>query len=178
MNIRASLLADRSKENIMKIAAYIGEDQERFDQLVQLFLKDTIQVTQRSAWIINHCFDQHPQLVQPHLETFWKNLLQPQNNAIKRNTLRIFQDYPIPKKLQGIAASLCFDYLADPNEAIAVRVFSMSVLFNIGQSEPDLLPELAILIEEILPHGSMGLRSRGNKILKAIRQMPPTKGNT
>ncbi len=170
MDIRASLLADRSKENILKIAEYVGEDQERFDELMQLFLKDTVIVTQRSSWIINHCFDQYPHLVEPHLETFWKNLLQPQNNAVKRNTLRIFQDYPIPKKLQGIAASLCFDFLADPNEAIAVRVFSMSVIFNIGQSEPDLLPELALLIEEILPHGSMGLRSRGSKILKAIQK--------
>lgn len=169
MDIRASLLADRSKANIQRIAYYIGEDAKRFEELVQLFLADTLIVTQRASWIISHCLDQHPQLVEPYIESFWKNLLQGQNDTITRNTLRIFQDYPIPKNTQGIAASLCFDYLANPNTAVAIRVFSMSVLYNISREEPDLLPELAILIEEGMPHGSAGFRSRGKKILKAIK---------
>ncbi len=170
MDIREALLADRSKEHIQYIANYIGNDQERFNQLFDLFLHDEIRVTQRAAWVISHCFDKHPQLIDLHIKAFWTNLEVPQNDAIKRNTLRIFQNYSLPEELQGIAATLCFDFLADPNEAVAIRAHSMPILYNIGLQQPELLPELALLLEEVIPHGSTGLKNRGMKILKKIRK--------
>lgn len=172
MNMREEILRDFSKVKAMEIAAYIGKDQKRFDTLIDLFLYDeSLRVTQRSAWILSHVSDHHPPLLKPHIKKLWINLQKPQSDAIKRNTLRVFQDFPIPKSVQGIAATICFDYLADPNEAIAIHVFAMSVLFNIGKEEPDLLPELKMMIEEMLPNGSPGIRSRGNRILKGINAL-------
>lgn len=170
MDIRDALLEEHSKIQAQKIAHYIGNDPDRFAELIDLFLHDTSRITQRAAWVLSHCADTYPALIEPHVEKLWKNLQKPQNDAVKRNTLRIFQTYRFPKSLQGIAATLCFDYLLDPNEAVAVRAHAMTIAYNIALEEPELLPELALIIEEMLPHGTAGIKSRGNKILKAIRK--------
>ncbi len=169
MDIRAVLEADHSKPQMLSIAEYIGDQQERFDQLIHIFLHDEPVITQRAAWAVNHCCDQHPQLIDKHVVTLWKNLEKPQHSAIRRNTLRIFTTYPLPPEVEGMAATLCFDYLADPNEKIAVRAHSILILYQLSKKEPDLIPELILLLEEIMPHASAGIRSRARKVLKAIR---------
>ena len=170
MNIREELLREHSKVQAMKITHYIGDQQDRFDELINLFLHDEYRVSQRASWVISHCYDQHPQLLESHIVTLWENLQKDQNDAVKRNTLRAFQTLPLPEEVQGIAATLCFDFLANPNESIAVRAHSMTVLYRLCLQEPELFPELAMLLEEVIPTGSAGLRSRGKKILKQIRK--------
>jgi hypothetical protein len=88
--------------------------------------------------------------------------------AVKRNVIRILQFINIPRELLGDVTTLCFDYLASPNEAIAVRTFSMTVLANIAQKEPDLRNELRLSIEQQLLHGSPGFRARARNVMQLI----------
>ena len=74
----------------------------------------------------------------------------------------------IPDKLLGEIATVCFHYLSSPAETIAVRVFSMTVLGNIAQKEPDLKNELELVIAQQVSHGSMGLCSRAKKVLMML----------
>ena len=68
----------------------------------------------------------------------------------------------------GEAADICFGYLVDHKETIAVRVFAMTVLGNICRREPDLGIELRLVIEEELPYASAGFKSRAKKILAEL----------
>ena len=90
--------------------------------------------------------------------------------AYKRNLLRILQHHSIPESLWGHAADQCFGFLSDPAEPVAVKVFSMSVLYNLTHEIPELGRELKILIEDQFPYGSPGFKSRGGKILKALQK--------
>ncbi len=81
----------------------------------------------------------------------------------------MLQFIPIPKSSQGQVASLCFKFLNDPKQPIAVRVFSMTVLANLAREVPELQRELRILIEDQLPYGSAGFVSRGRSILKKLK---------
>ncbi|MBC8173897.1 MAG: hypothetical protein H7X71_08330, partial [Chitinophagales bacterium] len=81
---------------------------------------------------------------------------------------RILQNIEIPKSLLGMAATICFELLADINEPVAIRCFSMTVLANISEKEPDIKNELRLLIEEQLPFGTAGFKSRARKVLKSI----------
>ena len=91
--------------------------------------------------------------------------------AVKRNVIRIFQDVDIPRKLAGKIATVCFEMLGSAKEPIAVKVFSMTVLANIARQEPDLKHEICILIDQQMPTGSAGFRSRGRKILKQLEKL-------
>ncbi len=172
MDIRAALVEEHSKAQAIRIRDYIGDNQERFDVLLDLFLNDNTRITQRSAYTLGMSAELYPQLIEPHLETLVKNLTNENLHvAVKRNTLRILQDIDLSEDLMGIAADVCFDYLGNPKEAVAVRVFSMTVLYNICVKEPDLAGELRYLIEEFLPHGSAGFKSRGRKVLKDLTKL-------
>ena len=172
MDIRATLLVEHSKANTMKIVHYIGKDQDRFDVLMEHFLANEYRVTQRAAMAVGHAADRHPKLIKKHLKSLLENLHRPDiHDAVKRNTIRLFdKHFDLPEELLGSAAELCFTYLNDPQEAVAVRAFSMGVLYNICQQEPALGNELIMVLEDHLPHGSAGFKSRGKKILAKLRK--------
>lgn len=169
MNLVKEILRDHSKAQCTKIRNYVGRNPERFAGLVSVFLAGPYRVTQRAAWPLSYCVEDHPELVKPHLRKLLSNLGKPGlHDAVKRNTVRLLQYIDVPKSLQGMAVEKCTRYLADPGEAIAVRVFSMTVLANIAQQQPDLKAEIRILIEDQLPYATAAFRARARKVLKAI----------
>lgn len=168
MDIKAALLAEHSKPQAMRIRAYIGSDAERFEELMQCFLSKEKRLCQRAAWVVSHCAERYPHLIAPHLKTMIAELKNPLHMAVKRNTVRVLQLVKIPEDLQGELVNICFDFLLDAKEAIAVQAFSMTVLYNITKEQPELKDELRVVIEEMIPHGSAGIRSRGRKILKNL----------
>ncbi len=168
MNLREEILREHSKAQTLKIVNYIGNDKERFAELMNLFLGNTYRVTQRAAWVVSNCAEAHPELIKPYLKRMLNYLSKPVHDAVKRNTIRTLQDIAIPKKLQGKATDICFQFLCSNDETIAVKVFSMTVLHNLSKEHPDLKNELRIAIEEQMPYASAGFKSRGKKILKAL----------
>jgi hypothetical protein len=118
---------------------------------------------------MTHCIDRWNYLLTPHIEKLILNL-QHENlhDAIKRNTVRVLQNANIPESLHGILVDICFKYLQNPSEAIAIKVFSMTILFNLTNYYPELKDELKFVLEEQFPFQSAGFRSRAGKILKQI----------
>lgn len=172
MNIREEILKENSKKQTLKVANYVGEDENLFAEVMRLFFANEYRVTQRIAAVVSVCFEKHPLLIKKYIESLLKNLEKENlHDAVKRNTVRIFQFIEIPKKLQGLAFQNCMNLLLSPDEPIAVKAFSMTVLANICKQEPDLRNELKIVIEELLPYGSAGFKNRGIKILKLLEKL-------
>lgn len=179
MDLETEILREHSKRQALRIASWVGHDRRRFRRLMELFLKGDRLITQRSAWVVGICADNHPELVRPHLKPLVKKMQEPGvHDAVKRNVVRILQTADIPNDLLGTVATLCFEYLGSVNEPIAVRAFSMTVLAKIAQREPDLMRELRLVIEQQLPYGSAGIRARARRVLKMLgdtqkeRQLP------
>ena len=172
MDLKAAILQEHSKAQAIFIRDYIGDNQALFDELMEHFFSNEYRVTQRAAWVMTHCTDKRPHLINPHLEKMANNLKDKKIHvAVKRNTVRLLQNVAIPEDLMGTVADCCFNFLADPKEAVAVRVFSMSILYELCKKEPDLAGELKLTIEEFMPHGTAGFRSRGKKILKGVQKI-------
>jgi hypothetical protein len=169
MDLRKEILKEHSKVQTQKIVTYIGNNAARFKNLVTVFLEGPYRVTQHAAWPLAICVEQHSALVTPHLVLLLKHLQKPGiHDAVKRNTIRLLQHIEIPKRLHGKVADLCFGYLSDNEENIAVRVFSMSVLEVITRERPELKRELQMIIEDHLPFASPGYLSRARKVLKKM----------
>ena len=172
MNLREAILKEHSKEQAMKIADWVGNNEKYFALLMHLFLKDEYRVVQRSAWIVSMVADLHPNLLLPYLNAMVKRM-EEQNLpvAVKRNVVGILQNIPIPKKLQGAVMDICFHFLADPKEGIAVRCFSMTVLANLSKDHPEIKNELNTVVKSALERKpSAGFRARAKKVLKEIGQ--------
>lgn len=168
MDIKKELLKEHSKRQTTKVVNYVGNSPARFKVLVKTFLAGPYRVTQRAAWPLSYCVQEHPNLIKPHLKSILKMLDKKDAHvAVKRNIMRLLQDIEIPKSLYGTLIDKCFA-LMDPRETIAVRVFSMSVLADIADHEPDLKKELSIVIEDQLPYASAAFLSRAKKVLKQL----------
>ena len=168
MNLRQEILKEHSKRQTIKIVNYVGSNQKRFDELMELFLGDEYRVTQRAAWAVSYCAIEHPDLINKHLKKIILNMNKPVHVAVKRNTVRLLQVVEIPKSLEGITVNTCFKLFNSNEEPIAVKVFSMTVLANLSEHHPELKKELKLLIEEQLPYSSAGFRNRALKILKSL----------
>lgn len=106
-------------------------------------------------------------MITPYLGKILVKLRKPDvTDAVKRNTVRLLQFIDIPRKYQGAVAELCFQYLENKKEAVAIKVFSMTVLSKIAEDKPELRNELNIIIEDQLPYATSAFVSRAKKILK------------
>jgi hypothetical protein len=171
MNLLKLILKEHSKATTSKIVTYVGSDPTRFATLVTIFLQGPYLVTQRAAWPISYCVQNHPELIKGHLEKMIDFADQPGvHDAVKRNTIRSLQFVAMPRNLQGKVFDFCFRCLANPKEPIAVRVFSMTVLSNLAKENPELKNEIIPLIEDQLPFASAGFRSRGTRVLKELKR--------
>ncbi len=169
INLKEALLKEHSRNNAISIAIYIGNNKALFNELLKLFLHGEYRITQRAAWVLQFCAQYHPTLINACLGKLIKNLLNINlHDAVKRNTLRIFQDIYIPKKYQGLAANLCFVFLQSKTEPIAIKCFAMNVLANICIEQPYLKNELILCIEAQLPYASAGFKSRAKKVYALI----------
>ncbi|MEM7552405.1 MAG: hypothetical protein AAF363_22165 [Bacteroidota bacterium] len=170
MNLKEELLKEPSNLQATKVAEYIGDDAVRFEKLLKLFTGNEYRLCQRSAWVLSKCYDLNPKLVEPFVPRLIENLKSHDlHDAVKRNTVRVLQFMPIPEESELTLMDVCFRYLSTVKEAVAIKVFSMTVLAKLAKKYPDIKNELIPLIEDQLPHGTAGIRSRGKKVLAQLK---------
>ncbi len=172
MKLREEILKEHSKTQCTKIVNWVGDDQQRFDELFKLFLHDEYRVVQRAGWPLSYCVIANPGLINKHWKALISNLQRPNlHNAVKRNSIRLMEDIEIPSKYHGAVMNICFKFLESPTEALAVKVFSMSVLGTLAKKYREIKTELKLMIEDQLPHQTAGFKSRGKKILKMLEKI-------
>lgn len=169
MNLREALLAEHSKAQCLRIVNWISDDQQRFNELLKLFLSDEYLVVQRAAWAVSYAVQAHPALIRAHYGKLIKNLTRPNlPDAVKRNTVRIFQNIDAPERFRGELMNACFGFIESMTEKPAIKAFALTVLYNLSNQYPDIRPELKAIIEDRWEFETAAFRSRGRKILKAL----------
>lgn len=166
MNIRDEILAEHSKRQTMKIVDWVGDDPDRFDELMRLFLGDVYRVTQRAGWPLSDCVKKYPELIKPYFPKLLKQLERDDVHvAVRRNVVRLLQFVEIPKRYQGKIFDACYNLVANPAQPVAVRCFSMSVAANIAREQPELMDELRLVATEHPQVATAGLRARMRRVL-------------
>jgi hypothetical protein len=169
MDLVREILKEHSKAQAHKIVRFVGKDEGRFTMLVNVFKAGPYRVTQRAAWPLSICVERHPEFAKAHLKELIIQARKPDaHNAVRRNIMRLLQYVELPKRFHGKIADLCFQYLSDNGEAIAVRVFAMTVLERIASQNPEISRELRMIIQDHLPFASPAYLSRARKVLKKL----------
>src|SRR6185369_5142996 len=137
MGLKERILAEHSKANCDRITKWVGDSQTRFDELFNLFLGDDNKVSQWAAWPVSYAVIAHPGLIKKHLATLIKNLEKPGlHDSVKRNSVRLLQHISIPERLRGGLMDTCFRYISAPDEAVAIKAFSLTILENLAKQYP------------------------------------------
>ncbi|MGB1103178.1 MAG: hypothetical protein ACPG21_06075 [Crocinitomicaceae bacterium] len=170
MNIKEHIGKENSKKNWEQVVDYIGDDPQRFHELMQIFLHGERQMVQRSSQPVGKIGEIHPRLIKPYFADLIGYLESDPIDAVKRNITRIFQFIPLEEAHEGRLFDIALSYLASEKEPIAVKAFSMTVLRRICEKYPELSDEvihqIEILVEE---KQSPGIVGRGRFELEKLR---------
>lgn len=129
----------------------------------------------RASWTLSKVCDLYPEMIYPYLSKIVDALPGIDSESTLRSFLRILSLTNIKKisaRQQGLLADFSFNQLNSGFSAIAVKAYSMEILYKLTLIYPDLANELSTSIRLLMDDGSAGITSRGRMILKKLADMP------
>jgi hypothetical protein len=128
-------------------------------------------VAQRAAWSVSLATEKNPALIQPYIKDLVAQLNKKNSHpAVIRNSVRILEQITIPEKYHGEVMTGCFGFIENPATPVAIKAYSLTTLFNLTKNYPEIKSELTLLIEENMDRETAAFKSRGKKILKALKK--------
>lgn len=136
---------------------------------MRCFLDEEYRLAQRAAWSVCQAAKKKPEMIAPHIKDL-VSVLHKKNvhDAVIRNSVRVLQDIEIPEKFHGEVMDDCFQFLGKPATPVAIKAFSLSILFNLSKKYSEIKPELKLIIEDSWAHETAAFRSRAKRILSKI----------
>ena len=157
------------------VAASAVENPAVFSKLFEYSYSDDKKLAFHSSWTLTKVCDRYPDLIYPYLTDMIETLSKLDNDSALRSFLRIISlsDFArINTSLHGILADFCFNMLNSANSAIAVKAYSMEILYQLSVIYPEMANELSASIHILMEDGTAAITSRGRMILKKLREFP------
>lgn len=172
MDYRKRLEYGNSKAVWGEIVNHVGSNKERLDNIMTIFFNADLKIIKRISQVVGIIGEQEPELMANYLPKMVDLLASTKIDAIKRNILRALQFATIPEALEGKLFDLTLTFMKSNEEALAIRVFSMTTLRKICEKYPELSQEVIPTLEIILDENKAGsIQSRGNKELKKLHSL-------
>jgi len=164
-------LVDSSRKLIDYVVAEVNENEALFEETLQIAFSGKPQIASRAARVVCFCVEQKPSLIFPYIDRFIENIITQKNKSVVMNFLKIltFDILPENEESLGRLVNYCFEHLLNKDETAAITVYAMEILYLVTKREPELIPELILVIEDRIPYGSAGIKHRGLRILKKLK---------
>ena len=165
-------LADSSRLLADLTASMVYDNPDLLKPLVEVSFQDSGPLPQRASRVVSICCCRFPELFRPYCSDVIRKLKDLHSEGARRNFLMILAEAPVKltKKDKSLLVNLGFDFLTG-NFSIAVKVYSMEILYKLSLEMPEIGVELSNLIEDSLAESSPGYISRGKKILKKLQRI-------
>jgi len=163
------LLREQSRANTNVIIEIILSRPELFEELWKLVIQNKDPLSRRAAWAADYCAEINPDFLNGRLENLTILLTGFRHDGLKRHALRMISRSPLPAENIGHLMETCFLWLESAKESVAVKMYSMMILYRISSLEPDIRRELHDIIEIQMPEATPGLQNIGRKIMKKLQ---------
>jgi hypothetical protein len=167
------MLEGQSKSAINQIIRHVGDDQKKFDGLMNIFFGNEPDLARRAGWAISYIACSHPALIKKHFPKIIALLKTPGlHPAMYRSVLRFLEEIRIPAAYNAVVFDLAVKFVLNATHTIAVRAFALTTAANVVKVHPELAGELRIIILHLQEESSAALRVRCRDVLKMIDQLP------
>ncbi|WP_229217227.1 hypothetical protein [Dyadobacter luteus] len=154
----------------MQIATDAAGSEMVLGELIDCFTSGDTRLTQRAAWSLSWVAQKNPEAIQPYIDIIVSQISRPEaHDAVIRNSLRILEDIEIPEQFHGEVLNACFDFIQKKHTAVAIKAFSLHVIFNLSKLYPEIRNELKLVIQENIEFETAAFRSRGKKLLAKLK---------
>jgi 8-oxo-dGTP diphosphatase len=140
-------------------------------KLVEYSFSNDRKLAFRASWTLSKVFDKYPDLITCDLPRIIDSLEKLDNESVQRSFLRIISlsdINTISVRQHGILAHFCFGILRSGFSSIAVKAYSMEIIYKLAIIYPELGNELSATVKMLQGEGSAGIIARGHKILKKL----------
>lgn len=170
MNLVDVLGSDRSKTSIVRLSKAIAGNPEMLKEIVRIIYSENAPLPLYASRVLTDLSEKHPQLIRPYVSRLINTVRDFKVSGVKRHILRTLATQEIPHKLQGKMVSICFDFILDASEPVAVKVFALEILSRLSAMHPGLKSEIRAAIMDQLPKTSAAFHSRAKKVLKKMEK--------
>jgi 8-oxo-dGTP diphosphatase len=129
----------------------------------------------RASWTLTKVCDKYPEMISPYLSEIIEALPGVANESILRSFLRILSLSNLEDltgRHHGLLADYGFAALNSGLSAIAIKAYTMEILYKLSLIYPELANELVSSIRIVMEDGSAGIVAKGQIILKRITGIP------
>lgn len=121
--------------------------------LVKVFLTDEKKLCWHAGWVLFKIADTNQELLEEHVPSMIKKLPNMLFTQQAHAALRIIRHYDIKdEELQGILVDKGIQFILENKYPPNLKYFSIVIIEKIAKYYPELKNELALTIEEALPH--------------------------
>jgi 8-oxo-dGTP diphosphatase len=147
------------------------ENGEILKKLLDYSFSDDKKLAFRASWTLSKVYDKYPDLIGSDLQLMISSLGKLDNESVQRSFLRMISISDlnsISQRQHGILADHCFKMLKSGYSAIAIKAYSMEIIYKLALIYPELANELSSTIQMLQGEGSAGILARGHIILKKL----------
>jgi hypothetical protein len=162
-----------SSRRIVDIGISLVEQQpELFTSLFELALSQCGKYSLRALRIVCYLFERDPDKYDKYLDIILYHTEKETDESKKFNFLRIFKFCKLPEDDEklGLLTNICLNALESQVKRIAVKVYSIDILYRISLVYPELNSELIYYLEKYMIDSSPAFFSRASKILVKLKK--------
>ena len=167
--LKEELLGPHSTANTKLVAQHIKNKQE-IQALINLIDKAQPYPTpEAAAWCLRHSLEFN----KSHHDFIGEQLIKKigiiERDSLTKNILGVIKYTKFPESITGELTNHCLTFLTQPYRSKAVLYYSLEIMFEICQREPELFRELDLIVQEILPIASDAFKRKYVKGKKALK---------
>ncbi len=154
------------------LAELAAEKEDVLSRLINFSFSADNKLSSKASWSLSKVHDKHPETLTPFIPMIIGSLDRLENESVRRSFMKIISISDITvvtRKHQGILADYCFRMLRSGFSSIAVKAYSMEIIYRLAQVYPELTGELAATINLLQDEKSAGILAKGRIILKRLR---------
>ncbi|MHA2392894.1 MAG: hypothetical protein ACXAEX_13180 [Promethearchaeota archaeon] len=140
-----------------------------FKDVFEGMLNDDPLIRMRSADVIEKVSQKYPEYLQPFKYRLINEVYKLKQKEVRWHVAQMFSYIEISKKERDQIMGILFTYINDEKSKI-VKTFSMQTLANFAERDASIKPRILEFIEEIMKTGSPAVKSRGKKLIKALKK--------
>jgi len=147
------------------------EDQRIINLLLKFSFEGDSTLSFRASYSLIKVEEESPGFLKPLYGRLVSAMPGLKYEGVTRSFLKIITLTSINElesKYHGILTDCCFNWLNSSTSSIAIKAYSMELLYNLSLVYPELAFELSASIARNMEEGSAGIKARGRQILNKL----------
>lgn len=167
-----ALLPDSLRRTADLAAQFVLENPETFPDLLDASLAQEYPLSMRASRVVYLCATADPDLIRPYLGELVEKMPELHDRSVIRNFLHLFDDFvgELSEEELGKLLHLCFEYVEDISQTIAIRTYGLRLLYLISQRVPEIKPEVISIIRFHSPEAPAGFQAQAYQIIRKLER--------